>query len=114
MPANSQATSNEYELESRELVAQSDGLRVQVLTLGPGHCVPWHKHTNITDSFFCLDGPMVIETRGPDTSVELEAGDRASVPAGQPHFVSPKEGGRCKFAIVQGVGEYDFVPVREQ
>lgn len=112
MSASSQ--DQRYELEKRELVAQSDGLRVQVLTLGPGHCVPWHKHTHITDTFFCLEGPMTIETRDPDTTVELQAGGRASVPAGQPHFVSPMDGGRCKFAIVQGVGKYDYVPVGER
>ena len=100
-----------YKLEKRELIAESDGLRVQVLTLGPGHCVPWHKHTYVTDSFFCLEGPMVIQTRDPDTSVELHAGDRSAVPAGRAHFVSPVNDGRCTFVIVQGVGEYDFVPL---
>ena len=46
-----------YELEDRELIAESAGLRVQVLTVGPGQCVPWHSHSQIADTFFCLEGP---------------------------------------------------------
>ena len=100
-----------YELEERELVAESDGLRVQVLTVGPGQRVPWHRHSVVTDTFFCLEGPMVLELREPDAVLELEAGDRASAPPGRPHTVAGKDGGRCRFAIVQGVGEYDYVPL---
>ena len=29
-------------------IAESKGLRVQVLTIGPGQWVPWHRHTEIT------------------------------------------------------------------
>ena len=36
-----------------------------VLTLAAGECVPWHFHNNITDSFVCLEGPLVVETRAP-------------------------------------------------
>ena len=60
-----------YELEGRELIAEAPGLRVQVLTLGPGQCVPWHRHTSITDTFFCLEGPVVITTREPDGELRL-------------------------------------------
>lgn len=100
-----------YPLEDYEIVAESEGLRVVVLTIGPDQCVPWHLHTEIADRFFCLQGPMVVETQGPDDSHELNAGERLTVPAGCPHRVSAKDNGRCQFAIVQGVGEYDFVPL---
>ena len=104
----------DYELAGRELVAESDGLRVQVLTLDAGQCVPWHSHSNITDTFFCLDGPMVVATREPDIarqlSFELAVGDRFDVPPGRAHFVRGRFGRRCRFVIVQGVGAYDYVP----
>lgn len=99
-----------YEIEGRELIAQAPGLRVQVLSLGPGQCVPWHHHTAVTDTFFCLEGPMVVETRAPETSVRLATGERAAVPPGQPHRVTGADGGGCRFVIVQGVGEYDYHP----
>ena len=107
---NAEDAAGAYELDGRELIAQAAGLRVQVLTLGPGQCVPWHRHTSITDTFFCLDGPMVVETRAPEARQMLEVGGRAAVPAGRPHFVSGVDAGPCRFVIVQGVGKYDYVP----
>ena len=103
--------SSSYEIEGRELIAESVGLRVQVLTLGRGQCVPWHRHSEITDTFFCLEGPMVVETRDPIAAHRLEVGGRLSVPPGLAHYVSGVEGGRCRFAIVQGVGTYDYIPL---
>ena len=109
---DSDMTNNEsaYELEKRELIAEAPGLRVQVLTLGPGQCVPWHRHTEISDTFFCLEGEVVLQTRDPETTLELRAGQRATVPAKQPHRVSGANDTRCSFLIVQGVGEYDYLP----
>ena len=82
----------------------------EVLTIGPGQCVPWHRHTAIEDTFFCLEGPMVVETREPDANVLLQSGQRASVPRGQVHRVAGVENAGCKFVIVQGVGKYDYLP----
>lgn len=39
-----------YTIENRALIAESAGLRVQTLTIGPGQSVPWHHHTRITDT----------------------------------------------------------------
>lgn len=103
-------TSASYPLEGREPIAEASGLRVQVLTIGPGQCVPWHRHTRITDTFFCLAGPMVIETREPEGTLHLRCGEHARVPPGQPHRVTAESDGRCRFVIVQGVGEYDYLP----
>jgi len=100
-----------YEVEDREMVAETPDLRVVILTLGPGHFVPWHFHSNVTDTFFCLEGPMVVTTQGGRTKTELAAGERYAVPPRTAHHVGGKDGGRCKFAIVQGIGTYDYVPV---
>lgn len=99
-----------YELEERELIAEAPGLRVQVLTVGAEQCVPWHHHTRISDTFFCLEGQLVLETRDPAGVLHLLAGQRATVPPMQPHRVTSAGGVRCRFLIVQGVGDYDYVP----
>ncbi len=49
-----------YQIAGRETVSEADGLRVQILTLGPGEKVPWHSHSVVTDSFIGLDGTTVI------------------------------------------------------
>ena len=84
---------------------------VILLTLAAGQSVPWHKHSEVTDSFVCLEGPMVVETRSPDRKVTLGPGQRFAVGPGIAHYVHGEAGGPCKFMIVQGVGAYDFVPV---
>ena len=100
-----------YEIEHREVVAETPELRTVILTLAPGECVPWHFHSTITDTFFCLEGPMVVESQGGRRQTELNVGERYDVPQRTAHYVHGKEGGRCRFLLVQGVGSYDFVPV---
>ena len=70
----------DYAIAGRELVAEGADLRVQVLTLAAGQCVPWHYHSEISDSFVCLEGPMVVETRAPRHIYRLLPGERCAVP----------------------------------
>jgi quercetin dioxygenase-like cupin family protein len=101
----------DYTIAGHELVAEGADLRVQVLTLAAGQCVPWHYHTEISDSFVCLEGPMVVETRAPRRVYRLVPGERCAVPPKTAHCVHGEADGPCKFLIVQGVGVYDFVAV---
>ncbi len=100
-----------YPLEGRDLIAEAPGLRMQILTLGTGQEVPWHWHSEVTDTFWCMEGPLVIETRAPHAVVELQPGQMFAVPPKRAHRVTGKDGGRARFAILQGVGRYDFMPV---
>lgn len=100
-----------YSVEGREMVAATPDLRMVVLTLAPGQEVPWHWHSHVDDHIICLEGLMVVETRAPRERFELAPGGRCTVPARRAHHVSGKDGGRCKFAILQGIGTYDFNPV---
>ena len=54
---------------------------------------------------------MVVQTRTGDADRELEPGDSFAVPPKTAHRVAGKNGGRCRFVIVQGVGAYDFIPL---
>jgi quercetin dioxygenase-like cupin family protein len=100
-----------YEIAGREIVAEGADVRVQVLTLDAGQCVPWHYHTEVADNFVCLEGPMVVETRAPRALHVLKPGERCAVPPKTAHTVRGQGDGPCKFLIVQGVGTYDFMPV---
>ena len=64
-----------------------------------------------TAAGWCMDGPMVIETRAPTETVELVPGQIYAVPSRRAHRVTGKDGEPCRFAILQGVGTYDFQPV---
>ena len=100
-----------YVIKGRETVAEGADLRVTILTLDNGQCVPWHWHSEVADHMICLEGPMVVEMRAPRETIELAAGQRCTVPPRRAHHVSGKAGGPCKFAILQGIGRYDFHPV---
>jgi quercetin dioxygenase-like cupin family protein len=100
-----------YAVAGRETVAQTPDLRMVVLTLAAGQEVPWHWHSQVDDHFICLEGPMVVEMRAPREHVELLPGERCRVPARRAHRVHGKADGPCKFALLQGVGTYDFNPV---
>ncbi|HEU0156973.1 MAG TPA: hypothetical protein VFQ82_12945 [Stellaceae bacterium] len=100
-----------YPIAGRELIAEGADLRVQVLTLAEGQCVPWHYHSEVTDNMVCLEGPMVVETRAPRAMHRLLPGQRCTVPPKTAHYVHGENGGPCQFLIVQGVGVYDFNPV---
>ena len=94
-----------------ELVMEGQDMRAVMLTLAAGQSVPWHYHSDITDSFVCLEGPMVVETRAPRATHVLTPGERCEVPPKTAHYVHGKDDGPCKFMVVQGLGEYDNVAV---
>ena len=98
-------------IAGRELVMEGQDMRAVVLTLAAGQCVPWHYHSDITDSFVCLEGPMVVETRAPRATYLLAPGERCAVPPKTAHYVHGKDDGPCKFMVLQGVGDYDNVAV---
>ncbi len=97
-----------YSISGRDLVAEADGLRVQVLTLARGEKIPWHYHSIVADIFVGLEGTTVVETRAPRARHELGPGEHCVVPQGTAHEVTGKDGEACRFTIVQGVGAHDF------
>ena len=99
-----------YVIERRKVVAETDTLRVSILTLATGQEVPWHYHSQVTDTFYCLEGTLSVETRSPDARHLLTIGESCAVPRMTAHRVTGQEGGRARFLIVQGVGTYDFCP----
>jgi quercetin dioxygenase-like cupin family protein len=104
-------TARGYDVENWETVSETPSLRVIVISLSSGQSVPWHIHTQITDTFFCLEGTVVVEHRGGLPAMELATGSTYAVLPNTPHYVHGKGGESCKFLIVQGIGDYDFVPL---
>lgn len=97
-----------YTIEAVDVLADTPDLRMTVFTVGAGQDIPWHWHTNVSDTYFGMEGVTVVETRAPTAHLEIGPGQTAMVPPKRAHHVAGKDGGRCKFAILQGVGAYDF------
>lgn len=98
-------------ISGRERVAEGADLRVSILTLGEGESIPWHYHSETSDDMVCMEGVVVVETRAPRAVHELRPGERCTVAPKTAHYVHGKDGGGCRFLIVQGVGIYDWMPV---
>ncbi len=98
-----------YSIEDRWMIEETPELRVQILTLGPGEEVPWHHHTVISDTFICLEGVVVVETKAPEPDFELRLAETCTVPPEISHRVTGRDGRRCRFLIVQGPGRYDYI-----
>ena len=101
----------DYPILSRETVMEGSDMKVNIVTCDVGQCIPWHFHSEITDSFVCLSGPMVVETRAPRKEYILQIGDRCEVPPKVAHYVHGLNDGAFKFLLAQGVGTYDNIPV---
>src|SRR5215472_16219557 len=74
-PIREEPMAPSYTVEGYEILAETPELRMVMLTLARGQEVPWHWHSHEADRFFCLQGPMVIETRAPRQVFELGAGE---------------------------------------
>ena len=54
-------------------IAKGSDVGVQERTLAPGEVIPWHYHTIITDTTYCIEGTVQIEMLGRDlATVNLE------------------------------------------
>ena len=90
-----------------EHVAIGTDVRVSAQTFEGDQCVPWHWHSEITDTFFCLEGTARIEIKGAE-DVLLPVGQRFDIEPGVEHRVSSADGALCRTILVQGVGKADF------
>jgi quercetin dioxygenase-like cupin family protein len=100
-----------YKATRQVLHAERPGFRINELELSPGQAVPWHYHTNIQDTFYVLEGKIKISLCAPEEEIILEPCGTYSVQALRPHLVTNANSTSATFFVLQGVGEYDFIPI---
>ena len=100
-----------YEVERRAKHAERPGFRISELQLSPTQTVPWHFHTNIADTFYVLEGEMRLFLQKPKQEVRLKPGETFTAVAGRPHLVTNAGDRSMTILVLQGVGEYDYVPL---
>jgi quercetin dioxygenase-like cupin family protein len=100
-----------YEVERRARHAERPGFRISELQISPTQQVPWHYHSNVQDVFYVIEGQLRLFLREPKEEVRLGPGDTYSVRPCRPHLVINAGGGSATFLLLQGIGEYDFVPL---
>ncbi len=100
-----------YEVERRAEHAARPGFRITEIQLSKAQKVPWHYHNNVQDTFYVLKGNLRLFLRDPKEEVRLGPGDTYSVKPRRPHLVANNGEGSATFLVLQGIGEYDFVPL---
>ena len=100
-----------YEVEHRAQYAARPGFRIQELRISPKQKVPWHYHNNVQDTFYLLEGSLRIFAQDPKEEIRLKPGETYTVRAGRPHLVTNGGETPATFLVLQGIGEYDFVPL---
>jgi quercetin dioxygenase-like cupin family protein len=100
-----------YEVERRATHAARPGFRINELQLSPTQKVPWHCHSNVQDTFYVLEGRIRVFMRDPREDVILAPGETLSLAPRRPHLVINAGETSATFLILQGIGEYDFVPL---
>ena len=102
-----------YEVERRAEHAARPGFRITEIQLSKTQQVPWHYHNNVQDTFYVLAGSIRIFMQQPKEEVRLAPGQTYSVPPRRPHLVINGGESSATFLVLQGLGEYDFVPLTE-
>ena len=100
-----------YEVERRARHLERPGFRIGELQLSPLQTVPWHTHTHVSDTFYVLEGEMRLFVQEPSEVLRLAPGQSYSVAPGRPHLVTNGGDVSLLFLVLQGLGEYDYVPL---
>jgi quercetin dioxygenase-like cupin family protein len=100
-----------YEVERRAYHLQRPGFRIAELQLSPTQTVPWHCHSNVSDTFYVLQGHLRLFLQNPKQEVRLDAGQSYAVEAGRPHLVTNAGDTSMTILVLQGIGDYDYVPL---
>jgi quercetin dioxygenase-like cupin family protein len=100
-----------YEVERRVYHAMRPGFRIAELQIGPMQKVPWHYHNNVHDTFYVVAGSIRIFLQDPKDEIRLLPGETFAVRPKRPHLVTNAGDTSAVFLVLQGIGEYDFVPL---
>lgn len=101
-----------YKAERVTFHLERPDFRIAEMVLAPKHFVPWHAHNHVGDTFYVVEGKLVLHLRNPDTQVDLLPGQSFAVEAGRPHLVTNGGDKAMTILVLQGVGRYDYVPLR--
>ncbi|HWB49229.1 MAG TPA: cupin domain-containing protein [Stellaceae bacterium] len=92
-----------------KLIAQTPDVRIVEYTLEPGDSHPWHRHSQVTDRIYCLEGLIGVDSREPERQFLLQPGQSCEVPVGTVHHVSNPGGDTGRYLLVQALGKYDYI-----
>jgi mannose-6-phosphate isomerase-like protein (cupin superfamily) len=110
-PVEGERPESEAVAPQRKVQLVRPDFRVTELELASGEAVGWHRHTEVDDTFYVVEGRVRISMRDPDETVLLDRGKSwGAVRHGRPHNVSNAGTSPAVVLLLQGFGSYDFLP----
>jgi quercetin dioxygenase-like cupin family protein len=103
--------SGTYGFEVCAYHAERPGFRMTEIELTEKQQVPWHYHNHVQDTFYVLSGEMRLFLQNPKQEVRLKPGETYSAAPSRPHLVTNAGKAPMRFFVLQGIGEYDYVPL---
>lgn len=100
-----------YEVERTVMHAERPGFHITEHRITSTQSVPWHYHNHVADTFYVLEGQLRIFLQNPKEAVDLAPGETCTVAAKRPHLVTNALETPTTFLVLQGIGEYDYVPL---
>jgi quercetin dioxygenase-like cupin family protein len=100
-----------YEVERRQCHAERPAFRISELQISPTQNVPWHYYRHEQDTFYVVEGRLRLFLQESKEEVRLGLAETSSVPSRRPHLMTNGGDASATFFLLQGVGEYDFVPL---
>lgn len=110
-PESLKDASHLYEVERTQYHAERPGFRIIELQISPTQSIPWHYHSDIQDAFYVIEGSLKIFLQEPKENITLSPGGTYSVRPRRPHLVTNAGTTSATFLVLQGIGDYDFVPL---
>lgn len=100
-----------YDVERSVRHVERPGFRIVELQISPTQTIPWHYHSAVQDMYYVLQGSLRLFLRDPEEEIALAPGETAPVRPRRPHLVTNAGTGSAIFLVLQGIGEYDFIPL---
>src|SRR3546814_20585962 len=82
--------------------------------LAAGETLTWHYHTNVTDTFYVVKGPLRVSSRNPDKCIDIPEGELYQIATGIEHQVNNATSDDVEWILIQGIGEIGRASCRER
>jgi hypothetical protein len=100
-----------YEVERRARYAERPGFRITELQIGPASRSPGPITATCRTPSTASRAFCVSSCASPREELRLGPGETYTVRARRPHLVTNSGDTSAVFLVLQGIGEYDYVPL---
>jgi quercetin dioxygenase-like cupin family protein len=91
------------------VIVQTADVRIVEYTLNAGERHPWHRHSEVSDRIYCLEGLIGVDLRDPPRQFRLSPGETCEVPVGTVHHVGNAGDAAARYLLIQALGRYDYI-----